>query len=154
MNLTVVSNIKNALIGRSEVSGSVVFDSSTPNRSEFKKAISGNLKVDESLVIVKSLDTVFGSTSAKFYVFVYDDEKKLSLFEQKYMVKRNSAEEKKEEPKEEKPKEETPKEEVKEEKKDDSPSETKDDAPKEEVKETPKEEKPVEEKKDVPGDGA
>lgn len=102
LDFVVDSNVKNDLIGRSEVRGSVVFSSATPSRLEVKKLVSNNLKVDESLVIVKSVNTVFGGGSANFFAFVYDDKDKLSLFEQKYMIKRNSVTEKKEEKKEDK----------------------------------------------------
>lgn len=90
MDLVVDSNVKNDLVGRSEIRGNVVFDSSTPSRMDVKKLVSSNLKVDESLVIVRTVGTVFGGRSASFCAFVYDDEAKLSLFEQKYMIKRNS----------------------------------------------------------------
>ena len=107
MELVIKNNEKNDMLSRVEVSGVVSFDKATPNRSDVKKEVCKSLKVNEDLVVVKNILTSFGDKTASFSVFVYDNKDKLSLFEQKYMVKRNFPE-KKEEKAEDKPAEEKP----------------------------------------------
>jgi ribosomal protein S24E len=104
------------------VSFDVTSDKATPSNQELKKKCASILGADEKLVVVKKVETFFGSTGSKATVYQYKDEEKLKSIEpreKKAEEKKEGGEApaeeaKKEAPKaEEKPKEETPKKEEK-----------------------------------------
>ena len=94
MEVSVKSKVDRPLLFRSELSGSVSFQGRTPSNDELRKSLASSLKCEESLVVVKRIDSSFGGLSAGFSAFVYKDRDSLAMVEPK------KREKKKEEPKE------------------------------------------------------
>ena len=124
MDVKLVEKKEVPLLGRTEALFDVTSDKATPSGEELKKKCASALSGDEKLVVVKKVDTFFGSSDSKVLVYQYKDEKKLKSVE----PKEKKAEEKKEgeAPKEAAKAEEKPKEAPKAEEK------SKEEAPKEE----------------------
>ncbi len=70
----------------------------TPTRVEVKKAVANSLKVDESLVFLRKIETKTGTRVAIGVAHIYDTIDQAKLIEPEYIVKRNMPSEK---PKEE-----------------------------------------------------
>jgi len=139
MNIQVLSDEKKPLFKRREITAKLGYEDKTPSRLEIRKELAKKLRVKEELVVVKRIKPAYGTPLAGLEINIYDDEKALKELEDKYMVNRHLAKEKKEAVKEEK------KEEAKEEKKEPEKPEEK---PKEEEKKEEKKEEVKEEKKD------
>ncbi|MBR9698926.1 hypothetical protein GOV09_00515 [Candidatus Woesearchaeota archaeon] len=152
MKIDINEKKENILLSRFEIQGVVHFDKATPSRANVQEALSKELKVDKSLIVIKIIDTAFGDRTAKVTVYQYiskeerDRLEPLTVKAEAEAAKKDAEAKKKAET--EAPKEEAPaekKEEPKEEKKEE-PKEEKKEA-KEEVKEKKKEDAPKEEKK-------
>jgi ribosomal protein S24E len=136
--MKIIEKKENPLLSRTELLAEITFEKATPSNEEIKKQIASELKTDENLVVVKNIDTHFGSMNATVIAFVYNSKEDIEKIEPKPKEKKGAkkpAEKpaeapKKETPKEEKPAEAPKKEEAKEEKKEATPA-----APKEEAKE-------------------
>jgi small subunit ribosomal protein S24e len=117
--MKILSKDKSNLIDRTEVIVEFQHEGKpTPSTKEMKKAIADDIKADENLVVIKLIDTKFGSGLSIISAYVYDSLEELKKLE-KY-----------EEPKqEEKPAEEAPKVEA-------PVKEKKEEAPKENGKES------------------
>lgn len=126
MDLTIVETKEVPLLYRKEFTLRAYFDGPTKSRKELQTLVAKQVKADNTLVIIKKVDTTFGDKSAMIVAFVYDNPEMMKRIEGEYMIKRNTfAEEKKAEkekpaaPAEEKPSastEEKPVEEVQEKK--------------------------------------
>jgi ribosomal protein S24E len=135
------------LLDRKMIKGELNFsEKSVPSRMQVLEAIAKKLKVDKTLIIVKEIKSIFGSTNATFEAHIYSSLDIKNKLEPKHLIKRNEIKvaEKKEEKKAEEKPAEAPKEEPK--KVEEKPAEVpkKEEAPKEEKKV----EAPVEEKKE------
>jgi len=143
MNINIVSREKKQMLSREEVVAEVDFvNVATPSREKLKEEFSKVLEKDPKILVIKKIQTHFGSASGRVLVYVYDSEEELKKIEPKEKKPAKPAGAKPEEkPAEEKPeekKEEKPKEEKKEEKKE---------KPEEKKKAKPKKEEKPEEKK-------
>lgn len=90
-----ISNIKetvNELLGRKEITGEVSFTGSTPSYADFSKAVAQKFSVPEETVAVKHIFTKFGSTSARFVVYIYKSVNEKNAFEPKVKVKKGTTE--------------------------------------------------------------
>ena len=102
MNVKVISETENKLLKRKEVYFEVSHEgTSTPSRSEIRKAVAGVLKANVDLVFVKRFITKSGMHKAGGVANLYDSAEQAKLVEPGYIVKRNipppvKAEEKKE----------------------------------------------------------
>jgi small subunit ribosomal protein S24e len=108
MDIEILQDKKNPLLGRREVKFKASFQGPTPKRQEARGKIVAILNSDRELTVLDRLDTDFGAQTAQGYVKVYDDRKAMAI-EPAYKLKRNFPEEKKAEEKpaeEAKPKEE------------------------------------------------
>lgn len=129
MNLEITDKKENPLLSRTELKGTISFDKATPSNDEVKKEIASKSKADESLVVVKSIYTAFGTAKADFNAYVYKSKKDMVEIEPK------KKEKKEKKPKAEKPPEAQKKEEKKQEAPAEKPAEEKkQEAPKEEPK--------------------
>ena len=165
MKLKITENTRNEPLRRSNI---VAIDEEKiiPSRQELRESLSAQLNVPKEQIVVRKIDTSFGTTTKTIYAMAYDDEETMKKTEEKYVITRNFGKAKEgeatEAPAESAPKDaaptEAPKEEAKVEEKVEAPTEEK---PKEEVKEekatevkedAPKEEAPVaeEKKEDAP----
>ena len=144
MNVEILTQEKEVLLGRTTITAKVGFEGTTPAREVIRKEVAKKAGVKTENLIIKRILTHFGGNNADIEAAVYDKLEDASAVEHKSLMAKHT---KKEEPKaEEKPAAEP----AKEEKKEEAPAEEK----KEEEKsaEKPKaEEKPVaEEKKEEP----
>ncbi len=140
------------LLDRKMIKGELNFsEKAIPSRMAVLEAISKKLKVDKTLIVIKEIKSIFGSTNATFEAHVYASLDIKNKLEPKHLLKRNEIVEKKKEPKKEEPKKEEPKKEEpkKEEPKKEEPKkeEPKKKEPKKEEskKEEPKKEEPKKE---------
>lgn len=136
MKLTITESKKNDLLGRTEITAGLTFDTATPNRAAVKQAVAEAAKSNADLTVVKKIDTRYGGQEAIVTAYAYTDQALFEKVEREYMRTRNA----KEEPKaEEAPAEAAPAE-ATEEKSEEAPA-------KEKSEETPAEEAPAEEEK-------
>ena len=121
MNLKIINEKDEPLLSRKEVTAELYFEkAATPSNDKVKKNISSQLKADEKLIVIKKIDSHYGTTEAVVTAVVYTSKEEMEKIEPK-----------KKEKKEKKPKAEKPAPEKKEEKKEEAA-----------------EEKPAEEKKE------
>ena len=140
MKVEIKNKKENKLLHRTEVTGSITFDKATPNRTDVRNEVAGQLKVSADVLVMKRIIGAFGGGSAEFEAVAYESGEHLKRIE---TAKGQKQVEKKEEPKEEAA---APAEEKKEAA--EKPAEAQAEKPAEEKKkEAPAEEKPAEEKK-------
>jgi ribosomal protein S24E len=121
----------NKLLSRRRLTLLVDNQGKTPSRMDLVKEVAKKFKVKEELVIIKHAYPQFGRQKTKLIVHLYEDKKKLDMFEHESLLKKHT-----EQPKPaEKPKE-APAEEA--------PTEKTEDGPKAETPEKSAEEKPAE----------
>ena len=103
MNITIINKKENPLLSRTEIKAELIFESATPSRDEFKKAIAAQLKTDEKLTIVKNIYTRFGESKADALIYIYLSKEEMEKIEPRKKEKRKSEPNKtpKEEPKKE-----------------------------------------------------
>ncbi|MFH1275714.1 MAG: hypothetical protein ABIH82_01240 [Candidatus Woesearchaeota archaeon] len=81
MKLTINEKKDNSLLGRTEVSGSLVFEASTPSNNELVLAISKELKSEPELIVMKHIHNKFGEKKAVFLVYAYNTLESKQKFE-------------------------------------------------------------------------
>jgi len=89
MNLKVVKETVNVLLSRKEVVASINFDGTTPSRKDVQKELAKTIKADDKLVIIKHINTNFGSSFAEVIANVYDNEKVLNTLERKNLIEKH-----------------------------------------------------------------
>ena len=75
----------------------VSLEGKTPKIKEAKEKVAKLLGVDEKLIIIKEIRTVYGGLETIIVGKVYDNEDVLKKFARPHLIKRNTFEEKKEE---------------------------------------------------------
>ena len=87
--MEIKKEFENKLLKRKEYE--LVFDSkaTTLSRKEVKELAIKALKADESLLVVDSIKSYFGSTNSTARVYVYDNEEILNKLTPSYILKRN-----------------------------------------------------------------
>jgi small subunit ribosomal protein S24e len=127
MEIEVIEEKENPLLGRKELRVKVSHDGPAPNRDEVRKRIEAVLDAKKETVIVDTIKTEFGVSESLAVVKVYKSKEKAESVEPSYILERNKppekpeaepAKEEKEEPAEEKgePEEEAAEDDKKEEK--------------------------------------
>jgi len=149
MNIEIIEEKENSLLGRKEIRFRVDYKGKTPGFGEVRNELIKKVNADKSLTVIDSVNSDFGSQSAFAYAKIYKDEKSMKV-EPGHRIEKNLEGKKKKEKKPEaekpvaeaKPEGEEPKAEEK------SAEGAKPEEPKqEEKKEEPKpEEKPAEKK--------
>lgn len=136
MEVKIVSQEKNELTKRVEAQCSVTHSSgATPSRKDLQVKIAAKLDTKPELVVVKKIDSQFGSAQSSVVAYAYDTTDEMVAMEPKYVVEKNKYEEAKPEPVVEEPKAEA------------APEPKADEAPAEEPPEQPKTEEPAAEEK-------
>lgn len=80
----------NPLIKRYELKIKVAhIGEGTPSRGLLKLALSKLYNRDAGLVIIRNVSTEYGLQISVVEAHIYDDEKRLRLFEPEYVIKRN-----------------------------------------------------------------
>jgi len=88
MNITIRK--ENPLIGRIEVKGEITFQGATPSNDLVQKEVADKMKVDPSVVKIKSIYTKYGSTKAVVTAHVYPTKADLDRFEPKKKEKKTA----------------------------------------------------------------
>lgn len=158
MDVEIINEKENELLGRKEIEFKIKNSVTVPSRKELMQKIAALKGTKEEFVVVQKIDHRFGNQMATGNVRVYSDKEMLEKVEEKHIVERHSEKKEKEEKKKEAPKKEKKEEaekgkgekaaegkEEKGEKKKEAPKEEKEEGKAEEKKEEAKEEKPKEE---------
>ncbi|MBU1111629.1 MAG: hypothetical protein ABIG93_00570 [archaeon] len=93
MQVTIKNKEENKLLKRTEISGELQFESTTPSNKELTEALAKELKKDLSLVVVKNVYTEFSQRKATFNAVVYADAEAKEKFEMSTKHLRKQAEE-------------------------------------------------------------
>ncbi len=111
MELKVLEDNQKPLLARRELLVEISFDGKTPSRLVVRKQLADSLRLDEELIVIKSIETHFGYRKANVKAHVYHKKKDLEAAEPKHIMKRHlqkgaekggkPAEEKREQPKRE-----------------------------------------------------
>lgn len=91
MKLTIQDKTPQASLAREVVTARLFFEAQTPSRLEVLKALAKELKVDESLVVIASTQTHFGSTSATVHARVYNDAAVMKRLERDNLLAKHEA---------------------------------------------------------------
>ncbi|TFF99433.1 MAG: hypothetical protein EU540_06770 [Promethearchaeota archaeon] len=96
-DVEILEEKKNLLIDRIELKVKIEhFGLGTPNRLELKKKISALKTSNDTLTIVKDIQTHFGSTQDIAKVYLYDNVEELQYFEPFHIQVRNLPKDKRE----------------------------------------------------------
>ncbi|MFH1403201.1 MAG: 30S ribosomal protein S24e [Candidatus Altiarchaeota archaeon] len=88
MDVEIIEDKVNPLMGRREVKFILKYEGATPKRPEARKKIVSVLKSDDSLTVLDKLDPSFGTMKASGYVKVYDSQEAMKI-EPEYRLKKN-----------------------------------------------------------------
>lgn len=83
------NDVDNRLLNRREVKVTLDVEGAVPSRKEVKEKLSKELDVDENLLIVEKIESIFGSRQVEVIAYVYDDEASLKTITLKHIYKRN-----------------------------------------------------------------
>jgi len=88
MNVINKTENKNELLSRNEHSFSVVYEGVTPSKAQIKELVVKEFKADAERIVIKTVKTKFGSTTADCVVFIYTDAEKQAQIEDLTMHKK------------------------------------------------------------------
>ena len=71
------------LLGRECIVMEMLFDKAVPSNAEARKKVAHEVKVDETLVVIKKIANAYGSTKADVTAFIYKDAETLKKVEPK-----------------------------------------------------------------------
>ncbi len=91
MEVSVVSQNDNQLIGRKEFVLDVSFEGATPKRSEIKDVVCRKVGANPDLSVVRRIDVSYGTHIARVLLHTYSDEGRMKEIEPEYILKRNEA---------------------------------------------------------------
>lgn len=94
MKFTIAKQEENALLGRIEVTGTIMFDGATPTRQKVKAAVASAIKAKPDLVMINRIEGSFGRRHATVEAVAYSSAKDLERIEREHIRKRNAKEEK------------------------------------------------------------
>ncbi len=97
MKIEILKEQDMPLLSRKRYTLSMESGKETPSRKEILKKVADELKSKPELVIIKHIYTRYGSKNIKVIANIYKNKKDLERIEEKYLLKKNSLEEKKEE---------------------------------------------------------
>ena len=97
MEIEILEERDNPLLGRKEVRFTVSFDGPMVKRSEVRDKLVAILNAKPDLLVVDHLKVEYGRPRAMGYAKVYQDEELMKKVERKHILRRNFEEEDKEE---------------------------------------------------------
>lgn len=96
MEIEIVSNKENALLGRRELELRVKHPSApTPRRMEVKESLAKMLGVSPDLIMIRKISTQHGRSYSTVWAHVYASRETLLKYEPKYLLEREKPKEKK-----------------------------------------------------------
>lgn len=88
MNLKIIENNRSEIFKRNDIVAE--FDQKTiPKREEIRKNISAQINKPSEKIVVRKINTNFGTTKGQVIVKVYDDKENLKKIESSHIQKRN-----------------------------------------------------------------
>ncbi len=94
MKLEITEKKNNELIGRVEIKAHLVYQGVTPSNADITADVAKQLKVDESLVVVKQIKGIFSKQESNVTAVAYKDAKVKLKYEMSTKHLRKIAEEK------------------------------------------------------------
>jgi len=88
MDIEILKQEKNVLLGREGIEAKVAYSEATPSRKNIRKELAKKIGKKEELVVVREIKTYFGSGMAKIYANAYDKEEDLKASEMESIIKR------------------------------------------------------------------
>ncbi|HON81814.1 MAG TPA: 30S ribosomal protein S24e [Methanoregulaceae archaeon] len=88
MEFEVTRDSRNELLSRREVDFSLRFDGATPSRKQVAGKLAASLNVNEKLLVLDSLKTMFGKTELSGRARVYDTEEQKKKTERAFLMTR------------------------------------------------------------------
>ncbi len=90
MNLTIINQIENPLLERTELIFNVTHPGEKPPRKDVvKESLANELNVKKDLVVIHRMNSVFGSQEIKGEAKIYKKAERLLDVERKHILKRN-----------------------------------------------------------------
>jgi len=89
MDIDVIEEKENPLLGRKELKVRVVHEGPAPNRAELKRRLEAQLNAKKGRLIVDTIRTGFGLRETLAFVKVYDSEERARSVEPAYILKKN-----------------------------------------------------------------
>ena len=88
MKMEIKNEKENKLMERKELEAEFSGFTKTPTRKEVLKEVAGKKGVKEELIIIETINQVFGQKKANAIIRVYKERKQLERFEHKHLIKR------------------------------------------------------------------
>src|SRR3989338_610414 len=88
MKMEIKNEKENKLMERKELEVEFIGFTKTPTRKEVLKEVAGKKGVKEELIIIETINQVFGQKKANAIIRVYKERKQLERFEHKHLIKR------------------------------------------------------------------
>ena len=95
--MEIIKNFENKLLNRRQIIAKEEVSKSTISRKEAKSSLAKLLKVNEDLIIIKEIKSVFGSREVIVEANVYDSKELLEKNARPHLIKRNLPKEEKKE---------------------------------------------------------
>ncbi|MDK2892027.1 30S ribosomal protein S24e [Methanohalophilus sp.] len=89
MDINITEDKFNSLLNRREVHFNVTFEGPTPSRKDVKLKMAALLNCSPQLVIIQSLNNLYGKEEVLGYAKIYDSEDRMKEIEKEYVLKRN-----------------------------------------------------------------
>ncbi len=99
MEIKIVSTKDNPLLKRKEVGFTITQGpkEKTPQRLDAKRAVANEMQVKETLVYIKNMETLTGTSITNGFANIYKSVEQAQVVEPEYIRKRNNPEKPKEE---------------------------------------------------------
>jgi small subunit ribosomal protein S24e len=89
MDINIIEDKNNSLLNRREVKLNITFEGPTPSRKDVKLKLAAILNCSPELVIVQSLNNLFGKEEVHGYAKIYESADRMKEIEKEYILKRN-----------------------------------------------------------------
>src|SRR3989344_9547051 len=86
--MNILSKTESPLLSRAELKAEISFEKATPKKEEIKKQVAAQLKAPENLIVIKSIETIYGTRTANILAYIYKDENSLKKIEPKIKEKK------------------------------------------------------------------
>ena len=90
MDIQVMQQKANPLLGRREIVFKVTHDDATPSRKSIVDKIAATMNSKQGLVIIDSIDTEFGKRESVGYAKIYETEERVKQVERPHIIERNT----------------------------------------------------------------
>ncbi|MEE9525387.1 MAG: hypothetical protein V3V78_02155 [Candidatus Woesearchaeota archaeon] len=81
MAMKIISQTEQPLLSRTQVTAHIIFEAATPSNEDVAKEIAKQTKKDVKLVVIKKINTHYGSKEADVDAYVYSSEEEMKKVE-------------------------------------------------------------------------